>query len=486
MVAWFDVSKAGLSKLVERRGSHWVFGELLQNAWDAPGVTSVTVTVEPHGKGWTKVVVEDDSSTGFDDLAHAFTLFAESKKKGDPSLRGRFNLGEKLVLSLCRTAEVSSTSGTIIFDETGRRHSRKRREKGTTFSGVLKLSQKDAAAALEAVKLFIPPANIETTVNGVRLERRSAIRSFECSLQTEISDAEGVLRKSRRKTRVSLYLPPGGRSGSVYEMGIPVCETGDQFDVDIGQKVPLSFERDSLLPAFLRDLRVAIVNNAVELLEQDELAAGWVEQAISSEDVDAHAVSGILTRRFGDKIVSYDMSDREANDRATAEGYVVLHGNSFSKEQWKNIRETGLVRPAGQVTPTPKPFSENGPPAQYAATTPAMAAFGRFVRAFALETIGHRIQVDFLKSFNATAAYGGRRMSFNVGVLSQEWFEGPLRNEQIDLIIHELGHEYESNHLSRAYNDALTSLGAKAVMIALSKPAMFDIKTHANELEAAT
>jgi 3-(3-hydroxy-phenyl)propionate hydroxylase len=31
------------------------------------------------------------------DLTHAFTLFAESAKKGDAEKRGRFNLGEKLV-----------------------------------------------------------------------------------------------------------------------------------------------------------------------------------------------------------------------------------------------------------------------------------------------------------------------------------------------------------------------------------------------------
>lgn len=485
MVAWFDVSKAGLSKLVERRGSHWIFGELLQNAWDAPGVTNVAVIAEPCGKGLTKVVVEDDSSTGFDDLAHAFTLFAESRKKGDPSLRGRFNLGEKLVLSLCKSAEISSTSGTIIFDENGRRLSRKRRSKGTAFSGVLKIGRKEAEDALEAVGTFIPPIGIETTINGVRLERRQAVRSFDCILQTELSDGDGVLRKSRRKARVNLYMPSEGHPARVYEMGIPVCETGDQFDVDIGQKVPLSFERDALLPSFLRDLRVAIVNNAVELLDQDQLSSGWIGQVIGQEAADADAVSGILTRRFGNKIVSFDMSDREANNRATAEGYVVLHGSSFSKEQWSKIRETGVVRPAGQVTPTPKPFNPEGSPAEYAEATPSMRRFARFVEAFALKTIGLRVDTAFLKSFNATAAYGSRRISFNVGKLGKDWFDGPIRQDQIDLVIHELGHEIEKNHLSRGYNDALTSIGAKAVMAALANPTLFDIETYNHEFAAS-
>jgi hypothetical protein len=45
----------------------------------------------------------------------------------------------------------------------------------------------------------------------------------------------------------------------------------------------------------------------------------------------------------------------------------------------------------------------------------------------------------------------------------------------VDLVIHELGHEYEPNHLSKNYNDALTRLGAAAVMLALENPGLFDL-----------
>ena len=70
-------------------------------------------------------------------------------------------------------------------------------------------------------------------------------------------------------------------------------------------------------------------------------------------------------------------------------------------------------------------------------------------------------------------------MSFNVGDLKEEWFEGPLREDQIDLVIHELGHEYAANHFSREYNDALTKLGSQAVKLALDNPGLFDMARYA-------
>jgi hypothetical protein len=367
---------------------------------------------------------------------------------------------------------------TVSFGPEGRRNSRSKRERGTAFRGLMRLNQVEAKDAVKAVHRFISPQGIRTVVNGVKLERRVPVQTFECILPTEVADNEGILRPTKRKVEVNLYNPPEDMAGTVYEMGIPVSETGDQFDVDIGQKVPQSFERDTLLPSFLRGLRVAILNNAVELLDQKELTSDWVGQAIGTAGAAPEAVTSVVTRRFGEKVVTFDVNDREANDRAVAEGYVVLHGSTFNKDQWNNVKAAGIVKPAGQVTPTQKPFSPEGKPAEFVDPTPAMVRFEGFVRAFCKAASGVDVDVSYLKSFNAIAAYGGRNMSFNVTRLGKQWFEGPLRQEQVDLVIHELGHEYEGNHLSRQYNDALTRLGARAVMLALENPGLFDLSRY--------
>lgn len=108
---WFTVDKAGLAKLLEKKGKAFALFELIQNAWDTDA-RKVRVKVEPiPGRPLATLYVEDDHPEGFKNMAHAFTLFAESEKKGDPSKRGRFNLGEKLVLALCERAEIISTKG---------------------------------------------------------------------------------------------------------------------------------------------------------------------------------------------------------------------------------------------------------------------------------------------------------------------------------------------------------------------------------------
>lgn len=56
------------------------------------GTVDVTLTRVPGTRRVTLTVV-DDAPLGFANLSHAYTIFAESKKKGDPGKRGRFNMG---------------------------------------------------------------------------------------------------------------------------------------------------------------------------------------------------------------------------------------------------------------------------------------------------------------------------------------------------------------------------------------------------------
>ena len=124
MSNWFDVDKAGLAKLVASKPRAFIVYELLQNAWDQK-VTCVDVTLEPvAGTRNAQITVADDDPDGFADLRDAYTLFAESRKKGNAEQRGRFNLGEKLVLALAKAACIETTTGSVRFDEQGRHASR--------------------------------------------------------------------------------------------------------------------------------------------------------------------------------------------------------------------------------------------------------------------------------------------------------------------------------------------------------------------------
>ena len=149
---WYKVDKKGLSQILKGRSKDFIVKEMAQNAWDQ-NVSKVEITLKPiKGKRCYRLVVTDDDPEGFKDITDSYTLFASSYKKNDPTKRGRFNLGEKLVLACCDDAEVVTTSGTIVFCKNGQRKSgRKKTEAGSTFSATLRLTKHEYRDICNAV-----------------------------------------------------------------------------------------------------------------------------------------------------------------------------------------------------------------------------------------------------------------------------------------------------------------------------------------------
>jgi hypothetical protein len=354
---WFDVSKAGLGKQAEEHGKGRLIGELVQNALDEPGVTQIAVTLAlVPGRPLADLTVEDDAPEGFRDLSHAYTLFAESYKRGNPEQRGQFNLGEKMVLAVCESASISTTKGTVVFDpDEGRiEKPRLKRERGSVFQGRIRMTREEYPAVCTYLRSLLLPENIAVTLNGDVLQPRKPLRTFETSLETLVADDQGVMRPRQRKTKVAIYEALPGEVPSLYEMGLPVVETGDRWHVSVGQKVPLNRDRDNVRPAFLQAVRVAVLNAAFDLLTtEEEATAGWCKLAGSDPRCCDEAIKHLIRLRFGEKVAAPDPSDVEAMKRFQSEGGTIVVG--LSKGEWANVRRSGAVLPAGQICPTAKP-----------------------------------------------------------------------------------------------------------------------------------
>ena len=151
--AWIDVDLEGFGQLMASRPKVAILHDLLQNVFDEDATTA-TVTLEPlPRRGRARLTVTDDCPNGFADLRDAYTLYKASKKKGDPTKRGRFNEGEKFVLSQCDEASIKTTTGTVLFDADGnRRNSSSRTEAGSIFTGVVRLTNEEVSQILRDVK----------------------------------------------------------------------------------------------------------------------------------------------------------------------------------------------------------------------------------------------------------------------------------------------------------------------------------------------
>jgi hypothetical protein len=482
----FEVSKKGLAKILTRRGMEFVVLELVQNALDEDS-TKVQVRLEKSkvGRGMYYLEVEDDNPEGFQDLAHAYTLYAESPKKDDPTKRGRFDRGEKLVIAACKESKIQSTKGTIFFTDKGRVHSRTKTGHGTIFSGTLRLTKAEVECLEETVRQVIVPSGVDLWFNGERLPDRKPIKTFEAILPTEKGDEEGYLRRTKRKTSIAVY-EANGAEPALYELGIPVVEIDCAWNIDIGQRVPLNTDRDNVTPAYMREVLSLVLNEMCEQLGEEEARRPWVDEALESDDVSGDAVDAVLTARFGEKRVIADPSDRESEKRAISMGYAVIHSRNFTKPQWGNIRRSGAALPAGQVTPSPKPFSDdpNAEPADFIPKekwTPAMKRVAEYAKKMAQAVLDEGITVTMANTSNPFAACYGKRLgfmgpreaelTFNVRRLGKRWFEEALECTQKldDLLIHEFGHEYSSDHLSEEYHKALSKIGAWMVRLARVK-----------------
>jgi hypothetical protein len=460
---WFDIDRAGLAKILQRKGVEFAVFELVQNAWDEAGVTTVEVTLEPADeRGYAMLTVIDDAPEGFKDLTHAYTLFADSAKKANAEQRGRFNIGEKLVLALCKWAQITTTKGTVFFDKTGRGQTSAKRDHGTHFQALIKMTRTEVEMVGSEMKKLIPPATIKTTYNGAEL--KPMVPQFEIteSMPTEIADAEGNLRKATRKTQIRVYNVIDGETPMIYEMGIPVVEHDCAYHCDIQQKVQLTIDRENVTPWFLKALRVAVFNATHAKLTTDEINHEWTQTAIESGHAEPEAIQDYMGKRFGELRASYDPSDLEANSSAVANGYTIVHGSMLTGEAWQAVRGAGAITPAGRIFPT---HPDDFVPFQPAQITDKMKAVALYAKNMATVLLEVEIDVEFgEQASREVASWASRRLQFNVKNLGKRWFD--LTNNRLaidDLIIHEFGHHYETNHLSEGYYNALSRLAAKAM-----------------------
>lgn len=347
---WFTVDKAGLAAQLEKRGKAFAVFELIANAWDS-GTPRVDVSLKPiEGEAYATLTVEDYSPDGFINLDDAFTMFGRSTSGASATKRGRFALGEKLVLSLCREATISSTSGSVEFTADGRRRKAFAREKGTAFVGEIKMTRAELADVEAAVARLIP--HVPTTFNGLDLKRPAMLKQVNARLQTEITDDDGILRRGMRDAIVTIYPADDGEPGEILEMGVPVVECDLGYRVDVSQKIPLGVERDNVPPSFLKALRVVVLNAMHEQLDEATAASPWVSEAMGDARVQPAAFSAVIKSRFGERAVVAVPGDPSANAQAEAAGFQVIHGGALSGDAWGNARKFAAMPTSSAVFPS--------------------------------------------------------------------------------------------------------------------------------------
>lgn len=463
--SWFEVDRSGLKQLLTGRDKAFIIFELIANAWDE-NISKVSVTLSRPERGRSELVVIDDSPDGFRDLSHAYTMYAPSEKKQAPQRRGRFNQGEKSVLALCDEASITSTTGQILFTAAGRRRTKKTLPAGTEFRATLSLTVAEWEAIGQRVHTLLPAA--PTFYNGVQVPKRRSLASFKVTLPTVLADEDGNLRSTKRSTDVWVLRPLDGETPMLYELGIPVVETGDSWHVDVGQKVPLNQDRDNVVPAFLSAVRVAVLNHMSNQIDSKLAAEPWVRAAASDPRVDPEAFKAIIRARFGEQSVSYDPSDIGSNREAASQAYTVVTGGSLSSGEWENVRRTGALTPAGQKFPTNHGAKKPDKRYSHDEWTPHMRSYAQFVEAVSPDLVGYKVTVEYIE--DPKMICGQFCGQYFIANLAQHDVSNWQAN--VELMLHELSHTVvkSNDHLHRDFYTTVGRLGAKlALFLALGR-----------------
>jgi len=453
---WFSVSKEGLKELQAGKPKSYILRELIQNAWDENISKCIVNTSWDSNKIRAEVI--DDNPEGFKDITDSYTLFKHTTKRDNPTKRGRFNLGEKQAFSVCDQVTVTTVKGTVIFDKDGRAHSKLSSKAGSRIEVCFKATKKENEEILTEINSYLPPKNITYTVNGLHIEYEEPDIVFKALLTTEKNE-DGIFKRPQRNTEINLHAPIG--KARIYEMGIPVFEIECKYDIDVQQKIPLSIDRETILPSFMKDIYAEILNKTHYEIAKDESSSIWVREAMTDERVSNEAIAGIVKTRYGENSCIANPFDKKSIDDAISHGFNVVHGSELSKEEWDNIRKANAIKTSTQL------FGQDHLPC-IAVPELSLTEGHKYVRSLtkkiAKEVLKIEIDVKFIRSqASIMADYGSRTLRFNLSRISKGIFTTEPNESILDLIIHELGHE-GGMHTEIGYHQTITKIGACLAM----------------------
>src|SRR5205085_2034071 len=146
----------------------------------------------------------------------------------------------------------------------------------------MRLTRQELEETLRVLHTLLVPAHLTLVVNGETVPHRSPLRSFPTRLPTRLLEGDELVTRSRYTT-VEVYAVAVGEVPTLYELGIPVVETDIGFHVSVNQKVLLNKDRDNVTPAYLRALRVLVLNHGADLLDVENASEDWVREAAGDE-----------------------------------------------------------------------------------------------------------------------------------------------------------------------------------------------------------
>ncbi|ATB40912.1 hypothetical protein CYFUS_006374 [Cystobacter fuscus] len=457
---WFELSEEGWRRSNRARPLGQLVREALQNAFDQRA-SRVKVRLEED-----EVRIEDDAPTGLARDEFAFTVFL-GEKDTPPTWRGRKGRGLKEMIAASDRAEVETVGRTLVFDNTGRHVKPNTREVGTCLRLFRRTSASEREAAVQLLRLTIPPPGVELVIDGRTVRPPRVKDSLEdCPLET-VELHRGVERYVERPTRVDLYHPRPGETPHLFELGLPVEPHHLPWHVDVQQRIPLAAERDAARDAYKRTLAAILLESLAPELSRQELSGAWVTEVLAHFTLGPEALEAYVAKVLPARAV-LSVGPR-MDDRARQLGAKVV-----------DLR--GMPLPAVEQLETLVESAEayvermEGPPRDVRVDPGARAErFVGLVRCLSRELTGREAGVEFFErkvrdpSAQVDAEYDRERHLLRVNMRGQVRLDEPLEPRTLGIILHELAHDQGDEH-DFAFIERLEGFAGKALRCLVDQP----------------
>ena len=460
----FEVSTEGMKALQSGRQPWQLAKELVSNAWDET-TTLCEVELTSISPRKAKLIVRDDGA-GFVNINDAWTLMGHTDKRLNPNVRGRFNIGEKEIISIADQATIRTAGKIIRFPKTGGRTTAtdKNPFKGTEIICIVAWGTKQVETTVSKLGELLVPAGMKYIVNGKQYTWKEPKMVIDATLDTVLQDEPNEpLRTTRRKTTLEIYQAD---QGMLYEMGIPIQPIECPYLVNVMQKVPMPPNRDVVRDSYLQDIYTVVLNATAP--EIQDSSATWVRTAVEDKDVQPEAVKEVMKQRYGENVALWS-TDSHANEKALRAGFELVHARTLSHGERQSFESIGLAH-SSSIFPTHCETPNDIPREKW---TTGMIAVADYAKRLAKALIGMDIGVTFYSDMRIGGAgnYGNGHLSFNIAKLGYKWFD-VIDPDVTSLILHELSHQNADNHEYKFYG-SLERLAGKAVHLALDQPQLF-------------
>ena len=476
---WFEIDSKGFAANQSLREPWTLVRELVSNAFDE-NITECHVEIAAAGdlgngkKRGIWITVTDDGP-GFDNPQDIFTLYGDTRKKRDPDVRGRWNSGEKELLSNAREAIVQTKNCAVTFGR-NRKVNRKGIEKGTVVRALMPWKKAEIPGIVEKLTMFIPPEGVTYSISvlGPRgqthttIERPKVLTSIDATLPTVIDSGNG-LRPTKRKSKVLIFESSKG-NGWLFELGIPIQSIEAPYHVSVEQKVPLDPNRNMVATGYQKRIYALLLNAVHKEIGEEGISESWISEALQHDDSLPDAREHVYNMKYRKTLLR--SSDSWANEEATESGYRIVDSSLIPKKERERLTDFGLV-PTGQVFRRERTGFSSVPVCDWTEGMKATARLARWMASTFLDVAG--LRVLFIKSPDATplADYGDRTVRYNLSrVGGNGFFALPLSPKVIQLTLHEICHEKGCGH-DAAYRKTLEEVSASAMLHIAQHPEEF-------------